>query len=166
MPLSWEMVERGLKVFETAGVLLVGIGLVMTSHQLELAQLSESASLGLQFDERINTGTNLEIKSAIDTSSKLLKKNGGKFTEGQLEAYLGQYDTLYYLYVQRLINEQMTYNLFEYDVGLANQNQEIQDYLQKVRTESKDAALFVGFDKLAQIIKSWNTTGRAKQLAR
>lgn len=58
----------------------------------------------------------------------------------------------------------MTYNLFSYDVTVAHQNREVQDYLQKVRTDDKDAALFVGFDKLAQTIKSWSANGRAKQL--
>ena len=56
MQLSWwEMVERALKLVQTVGVLLAGIGLLMTSHQLRLSQLSESATLGLQFDARINT---------------------------------------------------------------------------------------------------------------
>jgi hypothetical protein len=160
----WEIFERALKIIQTAGVLLASIGLFMTWHQLQLAQRSESASLGLQFDERINKGINLEISDAIQTPSKLLEKNGGKFTERQLEDYLGQYDTLYYLYAQGLINEQMTYNLFAFDVALAHQNQEVQDYLQKVRTEAKDVTLYVGFDKLAQVIKSWNADGTAKQL--
>jgi hypothetical protein len=122
---SWKFVERLLKLVQTAGVVLAGVSLFVASHQLKLARLSESAALGLQLDARINAGTNFEISTAIESASKLLKKNGGKFTEGQLDDYLGQYDTLYYLYGQGLINEQMIYNLFSYDLGLAHGNREV-----------------------------------------
>ncbi|WP_316190370.1 hypothetical protein [Bradyrhizobium sp. SZCCHNS2096] len=162
--LTWETFDRVLRVAQATGVGLAALGLLMTSHQLRLAQLSESATLGLQFDQRINTGVNFQINSAIESSSHLLKTSGGKFTESQLEDYLGQYDTLYYLYRQDLINERMIYNLFAFDVALAHKNQEITGFLKKVRSDNRDLALFVGFDKLADLVESWSADSSAKKL--
>lgn len=162
--LTWETFDRLLRVVQAGGVAFAAVGLLMTSHQLRLAQLSESATLGLQFDQRINTGVNFEINSAIESSSHLLKTSGGKFTESQIENYLGQYDTLYYLYRQDLINEQMIYNLFAFDVALAHKNQEIMGFLKRVRSGNRDPALFVGFDKLADLVESWSAGSSARRL--
>ena len=159
---SWEFVERLLRVIQTVGVAVAGFSLLLASHQLKLARLSESATLGLQFDTRINTGVNFEISGAIEDDAKLLKKHDGKFTEAQLDDYLGQYDALYYLYAQGLVNEQMIFALFSYDIGLAYKNHEVQEYVREV--QAKDASLFVGFNKLAQTIETWKSAGRVKRL--
>ena len=50
-----------------------------------------------------------------------------------------------------LINKELIYNEFSYDLLLAYNNKEIQKYLIQIREESSD--FYIGFDKLAQLFK-------------
>lgn len=156
------------EAIQAGGVLLVGVGLVLTANQIGDARKVESANVGLQFDDRLTSPVATEILDAAETvpPEKILKEHGGKSTDIQLEGVFGDYDTLYYLHKEHLINDELSYDIFCYDLEALHANTEALKYLAAERRLAHDATIYNGFDKLAVICSQWDASGRGRALAR
>lgn len=128
------------------------------------SQKVSSATLALQFDQRLNQGTNPQISNAVETPSVPILQPKGQFTTSQLEEWLGEYDTIGELYAEGLINSRMAYDLFSYDAKLAYQNPEIMGYLKTMRVKVHDPTLYDKFDYIAQVFLSDERSGTAQKL--
>ena len=143
---KWQYIARFLTVL--GGVCAIAsIGFV--GVQIRDTRINQSVDLLLKFDNELNSDINSKIADEIDSpGTLLLKEHGGDITDGQLENYLGVYETLGFLYEKHLITDDMIYNDFSYDVVKAYQNSEVKTYITEIRKD--DPTLFTEFEKLAK----------------
>jgi len=132
----------------------------LMSQQLEImkaemgrTEVARAADLLLRFDERLSKEPYPKLAAAIDSRKHLLKENGGKFTDNDLEGYLNILEAMNDLYQKHLIPEDLFYSGYSYEIEKAYDNSEIQSYLKKLRKD--DASLYLGFDKLAEDMKAY-----------
>lgn len=107
----------------------------------------------LNFDDRLNSGTNYRLGLAVDKNRPILQNNSGNFTTDDLDLFLGVYNQLSDVYDKGLISQGLLYSNFSYGLMRAYQNEEIQEYLKKIRTE--DESYFQGFDILGEFMKDY-----------
>lgn len=168
--LSWEYTKRILDVIQTIAIVIGVLGIVIAAYQFYYSGLKESASIGMTFDDRLSQGTNLAIGNRIGDgtgTTTLLNTDHpqGPFTADQLAQYLGEYDTLWYLYQEGLINDQMVYNLFCADLESAYSNNSVQTFVVSEQTGGPmDKLNYIGFDEVAQLCVQWDSTGRGWKL--
>ena len=124
---------------------------------IESTKLNRSADLILKFDERLGKPPFPKIRSTIESGKPILKAHGGRFTADDLEGYIGIFDSLNDLYAKNMVNKELFYNEFSYDIEKAYDNQEIQSYLKDIRKEESD--YFSGFDNLAKAMKAATAAG-------
>jgi hypothetical protein len=158
--------KRFLDIGQLAGVFLTAAGLFYTATQIQDSSNLASAEIGLRFDDRFTQPAMLGIADAIEMSPQqpILIANNGTYSDDQLEEFLGDYDTLYYLHKQELINDPIMYDLFCTDVQYAYRDTEITQFLKRDRATPGTATDFIGFDKLASLCSSWEKSGKAKFL--
>ncbi|PYS59829.1 MAG: hypothetical protein DMF74_20350 [Acidobacteria bacterium] len=84
----------------------------LMSQQLEImkaemgrTEVARAADLLLRFDERLSKEPYPKLAAAIDSRKHLLKENGGKFTDNDLEGYLNILEAMNDLYQKHLIPE-------------------------------------------------------------
>jgi hypothetical protein len=128
------------------------------------AQKVSSANLAFQFDQKLNQGIELQISDAIEASGTPILQPKGKFSQDQLEQWLGDYDTIGELYAEGLINDRIAYDLFSYDALLAYQNPEITNYLKTMRNGEHDQTLYDKFDYFAKVFLNRENFGTTKPL--
>lgn len=146
--ISWKETERLLRLVEVTAVV---IGVVFAMVQIRDVRNMQSAQLMLDFNNQLNTEINSRIITSIEDGHPLFKENSGNFTTTDIDKYLSVYELLYGTRDAGLITDNMLYSGFSYDILKTYDNQEIQQYLKKIRIENKD--LFAGFDALAQSLK-------------
>ena len=157
-------VKPGLDLIQAIGVFLAGIGLILTAFQLGLQVKSESATLGFQFDDRLSKPVMIQIADAIESTPQLpILAPTGKVSGDDLYDYLGNFDSIYYLHKEGLIDDQMIDDLFCADAELAFDDPEIKAFLNADRTPgNKDD--YIGFDKLAAYCVQLDHSGQTKVL--
>ncbi len=127
--------------------------LEVMKRQMDDANLTRSADLMLRFDERLGKQPYPRLQSAIESGKPILKAHGGKFSEDDLEGYLGILDILSDLYEKGVIDKDMFYNDYSYPVEKLYDNAEVQSYLKDIRKEEAD--YYVGVDSLAKKMKAY-----------
>ena len=130
---KWEFWSRFMTIVQF--LVVVGVGTYLTAAQMKYSQNNLYEDSMFKFDDKLSNGTNYRITLAIEDQKPLLKNKGGSFDEDGLEELLGVYDQLYDAYKMGLINKELIYNDFSYDLLLAYNNQEVQKYLTQVRKE-------------------------------
>jgi len=134
----------------------------VTSQQLEVMRseiedpkLTRSADLILRYGELLDKQPNAKLRIAIESGKSILKAHGGKFSEDQLEGYLGIFDNLNDLYEKGMINKDLFYNEYSYDAVKLYDNAEVQSHLKELRKNEDEADFYIGVDKLAQQMKAY-----------
>jgi len=112
----------------------------------------------LKFDDKLFNGDNGKIAIAIQRNKPILKDNGGRFEDYDLDSYLGLYDQINDAYKMKLISKDLIYNDFSDALIDAYKNKEVQGYLIKIRKE--DPTYFDGFDKLARICLEYQSQNK------
>jgi len=143
--LNWKGLLRILRILE---VLAIIVGVIFAMIQIRDLRNDQSAQLMLEFNKDLNSDINADLITAIEENRSILKENGGEFTTTDIDRYLGIYELLNNVSEVGLINDNMLYNAFSYDIVKTYQNKEIQNYLLKIRKE--DDSFFRGFEILAQ----------------
>jgi|GEM_PF-735462 len=139
---------------------LMGKQLDAMKADIEDTKLNRSADLMLRFDEQLDKKPNPQLRMVIQSGKPILKVHGGKFTEDDLEGYLGIFDALSDLYEKGMINKELFYNNYSYDIEKAYDNSEVQSYLKELRkTEADD---YIGFDDIAQQMLAATAAGTYK----
>lgn len=147
LKLDWKQTEKTLRIIEV--IAIVG-GVMFAVVQIRDLRNSESARLMLEFNQELNSVLNANLISAIEENKPILKENGGKFTTTDIDRYLGVYELLNNVSIAGLINDDMLYNAFAYNIVKTYENKEIQSYLAKIRQE--DSSFFRGVELLAEDI--------------
>jgi hypothetical protein len=90
--------------------------------------------------------SNLGIIEAIETPKPILKSNGGQFSTTQMDKYLGDLETVYDVYEERLLSEEELCSSFSAYAQEAERNSEVQDYLKA------NSNFFSGVHKLFAVV--------------
>lgn len=145
LKLDWKQAEKTLRIIEV--VAIVG-GVIFAGVQIRDLRNDQSAQLMLEFNKELNSDLNANLITAIEDNKPILKESGGEFTTTDIDRYLGVYELLNTVSITGLISDDMVYNAFAYDILKTYQNQEIKNYLAKIRQE--DSSFFRGVDALAE----------------
>jgi hypothetical protein len=148
----WKHISGVLVLFQTIALLASVYFLREQAKDLPDTKASRSVDLVLKFDERLSKPPFLKLRTAVEYNKPILRANHGKFTEEDLESYLGILDSLNDVYRQGLITKDLFYSAYSYDIEKAYDNAEVQTYLKEIRKEDPD--FYSGFERLAKEIKS------------
>src|SRR5580692_8554586 len=94
--------QRGLLFVQSVGI-IVGLAVSAVSLILSLTIAAStlhgqrertSADLMLKFDDDLGAGSNPQLLDAIENGDKVLKENGGKFSDDDLDQLLGVYELI------------------------------------------------------------------------
>lgn len=148
--INWKNIYR---VIVIGGFIVAAIGLKIAIDQLWDIKKNQSAQFMLEFDKNLTSGKNLSLLEAIENGQPIFLPNG-KFSSTDVDIFLSQYELLNSTYQAGLLDNDMLYNTFSYDLQKTFQNPEIKEYLEKVRKE--DPRIFMGFEELAESVQNAN----------
>lgn len=132
------------------------------SNVLKHAQQTASASLVFQIRDRLDSDRYIAITDAVqdhDHNYSLLwqKDTGkeGKFRDEEIERYMSVFEDMGYLVQEELINGQMAFDHFSYDVGKAWCNADVQRIIRDARKADRSVTaasdpIYGRFENLAQ----------------
>jgi hypothetical protein len=114
----------------------------------------ESGKFILDFGKYIDTDDDQSIRNAIedhDENFPLLKKRGGKFSDNDIEGYVGKFETIGDFDKRGIINHSMAYNELSYSIEKAWCNNDIKRHIDDVRRNDggRNSKFFVNFENLA-----------------
>lgn len=128
--------------------LLVGSSLIYlelyNKNQIERSKFSFQINNHFLSDSVLN---NLSID--ISNHKNILIKNGGNWTEIQLDDYLGFYESISDYLEAKSLNLRDVYDFYAVPIIEAYQSKEIQVYIKSIRDSEKDSEYYEKFEKLA-----------------
>jgi len=138
-----KVIEILLSLAQTVAIILA---LVISIRALRADESRTSAETMLKFAQILDEGVDFGIYLALEHDTHILKKRGGKFTEDDLDKFLGDLELLGEACDKKVIDEDMAYDAFSHEVTKVVQNPEIAAYLTTIRRE--DPTFFRGIDDL------------------
>ena len=153
-PISTETLGRLAYIATIIGVPLFLIGLLLAYCQLrdtnKVARLTNFITLTNEFFNPTNTA----IISTIEDAKPILIENKGKYTDTQLDNYLGEFDTIYTAYIEGLLTEEHLCVSFSYYADITNKNKEVIAYINSQRRMQGrySAPFFLGFSKIVKVV--------------
>src|SRR5215472_899541 len=123
--ISTETLGRWAYVATIVGVPLLFAALLLGYCQMrdanKAARLTNFVTLTNEFFNPANTA----IISTIEDGKPILTENKGKFTDAQLDNYLGEFDTIERAYSEGLLSEEHLCISFSYYTDITNKNKEV-----------------------------------------
>lgn len=148
MKKSWLDIIQSIVII--AGIIIALIQLHLQNKTLETTREIESGKFVLEFSRNLEADKYRAISSAIknhDENFHILKAQGGKFSDSDLEDYLGNFESIGELETRKLIELNMAYNEFSYSVEKAWCNRDIRSHIDATRKQS--SYFFINFETLA-----------------
>ena len=124
--------------------------LQIQNETLQATKEIESGKFMLELSKNMDADKYASLIDAIeghDANFHILKNQGGKFSDNDVEDYIGNFETIGYLETRKLIDLKMAYNEFSYDVEKAWCNQDVKNHIVEVRKQ--DSTFFANFESLA-----------------
>jgi hypothetical protein len=149
---TWKNFNR---VITSTQFLILVFGIIFTVFQIQDIknnQLNRKNDLSIRYYDRLNTSINQQIQLAIEHNRPILTENKGKFTDDQLDDYLGDLHDVGWDLSSGLLDGDTVCSTFSDLSKNASQNQEIQIYITKIRKDNP--TYFLGFDTLYNFTKS------------
>jgi hypothetical protein len=145
-----ETLERFTYLVAIVGFPLLILSTLAAFYQIRemrhiVASQNNIALNAMVFDNERNSA----ITDAIENGNKILKENGGKFFDSQLDSYLGDYETVFQAYNEGYLTEEQLCVSFSYYVTAIFKNPEIQEYIRR----KDNAEFFGGASELNRAIK-------------
>lgn len=151
----WRHISGILVLIQTVALIASVYLLREQINDLQDTKSSRSADFIFRFNEQLDKPPLSKLRIAIVSGKPILKKNGGKFDEDDLEQYLDLWEGLNDLYVKGLISKEMFYNSYSYDIDKAYSKAEVQSFVKESRKESPD--FYTGLENLAKEMKEFPT---------
>ncbi len=110
------------------------VGVVFAFIQVGDYRSRTSADIALKFGEYLDDSPYLNISDALDTEDKTKKvfQPEGLFSVGEIDRYLGTFETLGNLYKRKLIDCETFKVNFAYYIQKAFSNEELRSYINDV----------------------------------
>jgi hypothetical protein len=164
--MSIDAVNKWLTAIQSVAVILgvAGgiIGVVVATQTLKQTQQIASATLTLQLRDRLENSRYLKLANELqghDQNYPLLARadggRGGKFRDIDIEEYIGNFEDIGYLIDENMIDGQMAYHHFSYDVEKAWCNADVQEIVRAARKADKSVTapadpMYGNLQKLAE----------------
>jgi uncharacterized protein (DUF885 family) len=157
--MSIDAVNKWLTAIQSVAVIL---GVVVAMQTLKQTQQIASATLTLQLRDRLENSRYLKLANEIqdhDQNYPLLARayggRGGKFRDIDIEEYIGNFEDIGYLIDENMIDGEMAYHHFAYDVEKAWCNADVQHIVRAARKADKSVTaaadpLYGNLEKLAE----------------
>lgn len=148
MKKSWLDIIQSVVII--AGIVIALIQLDLQNKTLEATREIESGKFILEFSRNLASDRYAALRSAIedhDENFHILKTQGGKFSDSDLEDYLGNFESIGELETRKLIDLNMAYNEFSYAVEKTWCNRDIRSHVDATRKQS--SYFFINFETLA-----------------
>lgn len=135
--MTWKRLINGVKnvlpIFQLLASLAALFGIIFASVQLNDYRLKQSAEVAMRFGEYLDEEPYLSISQVLDTADSNTKifQPEGRFTVGDVDRYLGTFETLGNLYQNGLITHEMLNNNFSYYIEKTYANAEIRAYVEE-----------------------------------
>ncbi len=138
----------------TALVTIVGFPVIVASMIFGFYQLSDlrkvassqnNIALTAEFFNLTNTG----IIDAIENNRPILIEHKGKYTDAELDNYLGDFETIDGAYGESLLTEDELCTSFSYYIAATQSNQEVKAYIAGL---PKGHGFFTGLAELNAIV--------------
>ena len=149
-----EAKSKGIKtaewlLFIICIVITAGITLIyMELHRYNMiAQSRFSYTLNKDFS---NNPIDSAIGVDIELHKKILVSNGGKYTDRDITEYLGFFELMEYYIEAGSLNTRDVYDSYSDEIIAAYNNKEINQFITRLRTETKDNGFYEKFEKLAK----------------
>jgi hypothetical protein len=148
--------QRGLMFVQSVGIIVglaistvsLTVSLMIAASTLHGQRERTSADLMLKFDDDLGAGKNSPLLDAIENGDKVLKEDGGKFSDVDLDQLLGVYELIADTNRDGLISDRMVYDAFSYDLSQVYANAEVQKYVTKCAKE--DPTIYDGYRALGR----------------
>lgn len=145
-------------VVAICGVITAISGLSVATRTLKQTQGAASATLVLKLRDTLAEDRYKNITGAIqssDSARALLKGRGEKFEDVDLEQYIGNFEDIGYLVQENVIDAEMAYNHFSYDIEKTWCNADVQHVVQEARKADKGTIansdpIYGKFERLAK----------------
>lgn len=133
------------------GLFIATVALAVIAYiQLKALREQANADFLLKFNrDFFDNEINKEIIPAIEENKNLLEKTGGKFTEYQIDDYLGYYELMSWYAKKGIIDFELIDEMFGHYISLAWQHREIKEYIEELRKDTKDLRYYKPFEDLA-----------------
>jgi hypothetical protein len=132
--------SAGASISVIVGVIAAIVSVIVAGKTLKQTQGAASATLSLKLLETLEADRYKKLRDEIqmNNSSHALRKNrGGKFQDTDIEQYIGNFEDIGYLVQGKVIDAEMAYNHFSYDVEKAWCNADVQRVVQEARKADK-----------------------------
>ena len=131
-----------LSVFQTLGI--IG-AMAVSMWGLHIQSVQKSAELMLSFNDRLYSNGSALVMKALDKEGNL---NSASIGDDEVEDFLDKYELLASAYRYRLINRDMAYWAFSYDLETALKDPKVRSFLVQARTGGTN--FYEGVLKLAR----------------
>jgi hypothetical protein len=132
--------SAGASIFVIIGVLAAIVGVLVATKTLKQTQRAASATLVLKLRDTLVEDRYTKITGEIQDNNSahaLMKDRGAKFKDTDIEQYIGNFEDIGYLVQENVIDPEMAYNHFSYDVEKAWCNADVQRVVQNARKADK-----------------------------
>jgi len=131
-----------VSVFQTLGI--IG-AMAVSMWGLHIQSVQKSAELMLSFNDRLYSNGSALVMKALDRDGNL---NSASIGDEEVEDFLDKYELLASAYRYRLINRDMAYGAFSYDLETALKDPKVRRFLAQARTGGTN--FYEGVLKLAR----------------
>ena len=132
--------SAGASIAVMAGVVAAAVGVFVATRTLKEMQEAASATLMLNLRDTLASDRYGKITGEIqnnDSAHPLLKDHGGKFSDMDVEEYIGNFEDLGYLVHENVLIPEMAYDHFSYDIEKAWCNGDVQRVVREARKADK-----------------------------
>ena len=134
---------------QTVGIIgTLAITVVFSTCNRRAQVNTTSGDFMLRFDEKLNAGQSGMVAKALDNGSSLTSDQN--ISDDDIDAFLSNYELLADVYRHDLINRDMAYDAFSYDLEKALKDPRVKQYLVKSRREEPDL-----FDGVLELSRAW-----------
>ena len=111
-------------------LLALFVGSYYQSRNTQTDENRTSFDLMLRIEQDLGSKTNQSISSLVEDNKPVLKKNGGKFDEVDLDKFLGEYESLGDFYTRSLVPATLVCSWFGDGFASIFSNKEVFGYIQ------------------------------------
>jgi len=140
-----------------AGVAVAIVSAIVATKTLKETQKTASATVVLKLRETLDELQYKNISDEIQNNRSphaLLKDRGGRFNDLDIERYIGNFEDLGYLVRENVVDGEMVYHHFSYEIEKAWCNDDVKDIVTKEQKADKSITatsdpFYGNFEKLA-----------------
>lgn len=146
------------------GIFIATSALVAVAYfQLDALAVQNNATFLLTFNrEFFDKEYNQKIIETIEDKTPLLADRMGKFTEYQVDDFLGYFELMSLFEKKGAIDFESIYEMFGHYITLAWEHPEVSTYIQNLREEHQDDTYYEHFENLASRVKEEDIKRKSK----